>query len=355
MAVVDRRAALRVERLHEVRILEDVQPVPAGPLGGDDAGIADPVPVVHRRAAPGIGNRPPVVAAEMAEHEAQRNGQPLPPRRFGKMADIIAEADQHRCAEPRHGLHLLLRRHIAPRSGRHQQGVGKVRYGLADVMTAIDRAEAVDRVDDIVVPEAHQAVGAGQQQVLDFTVFGPVEQGLRHARRARSGVEDGERIPGVASGEGSEGRSPGHARHQVVLGEGRDGSEVIEAGDVARLQARRGPAVPVERHLPGALHDAGEAPLLQRPQCVPRKRRRPLEKGPAHRVVAEHGRHVEAAEQAAHGRRPAMSRLSATQTPSCPCAWSRKRSSQPMRPGRPMILRCTPRLIIFGAPSTPSR
>ena len=194
-----------------------------------------------------------------------------------------------------------------------------MRHRLADVMAAIDGAEAVNRVDDIVVAQAHQAVGAGEQQVLDFAVFGPVEERLRHAGRAGSRVEHGESIGGVAPVETPERRGLGHARHQVVLGEGGDPRQVVEAGNIARLQARCGPAPAVERHLPGALHDAGEAALLKRPQRLAGKRRRPFQKGPAHRVVAEHGRDIEPAEQAAHGRQSAMSRLSATQTPSCPC------------------------------------
>ena len=319
MAVLDRLACFRVERFHEVRILEDMQAVPARAFGGDDAGIAYPVPVIDRRPAPGVRNRLPVAAPEMAEDEAERNRQAFLPGGFGQMADIVAEADQHRCPKPRHGFDLLLGRHVAPRAGGNQQRVGEMRHRLADIVAAVHRAEAVNGMDDIVVAQPHEAIGAGQQQILDFAVLGSVEQGLRDAGRAGGRVEYGEGIVGVAPVETPERRGRGHARHQVVLGEGGNPRQIVEARNIARLQTRRGPSVPVERNLPGARHDTGEAALLERPQRIAGKRRRPFEKGPAHRVVPEHGPHIEPAEQAAHGRQSAMSRLSATQTPSCPC------------------------------------
>ena len=291
-----------------MRVFPDVEPVVVPPFGRDDAGIADTVPVVGLRAGPGAGHCLVAVGREMSRDHADRQVatglQPLLPGDGGELQDVVGEADDRRGPEAVQQLDLLVRAGLQPGSGRQQHGADEMQDRLADVVAAIDHSEAVDRMDDVPLAHALQPVRPRQKGVLHLAIPGAEEQRLRGSRGSAGRVHD-HAAPAVGPVDAVEvaiGRMRLHARHQVRFREARQLRQVVDAPDVAGLDAGLPPEAAIEGNLPAAPHQAGKPPFLQRAKlvrtdpCGPAQERladRVFRKDPVRiRLVEVPGRHV---------------------------------------------------------------
>ena len=269
-----------VEQLDEVRVLEDVQAVPGRPLRRDAPGVRDPVPVEHRRAAPRLRQRRAALRPEVPGDEPNGRLDTLPARHLREAQEVVREPDEHGDPEAAHQGDLLDRRGVAAGAGGEEPRSGEVQERLADVVPAVHHPEPVHRVHDVVVAEPVQAIGAREKGVLDLPVPRPVEDRLGVPRRAARGMEH-RRVAAIRPGPGpGSGRAAvhsvevaergmlAHALHEVLLGEGGELRDIVEAADISRLEPRRPPAPRVEGHLPAAGDHPAEAPVLEGAELV---------------------------------------------------------------------------------------
>src|SRR5581483_6744453 len=111
-ARVDRREAVGIQDLDQVRVLPDVETIMVGALGSDDSRIPDSIPVEGRRSRPGLGHRRMAIGGEVTRDHSDRyvapRLQPLLAGDRGELENVVRETDDDGGAKPAHQLELLL-------------------------------------------------------------------------------------------------------------------------------------------------------------------------------------------------------------------------------------------------------
>ena len=297
----DRCSGIDVEKLQELRVFPHIHAIPVGAFAGDGPGIAHTVPVVGLRPVPGLLRGGAIFRSQMPDDHADPDPveQAELLRRCGEFSNVVDETDDGGDAEIGHQLHLVHAARFDAGPCGQKDRVGELGHRLADVMSAIDHAVAVNRVNDIVRFQPHPAIHSPHQKIADLAPLWPEHQHLRLARRSRRGVEyrrgAGLRIVGEAMkiSVGRMFRDRGHQVRLVVHGQLAD---IGQPADVARLDPLRAPQTLIERDFPSPSHQLAELVVLQRMKLVAAHVPVPCDECIADRIVHQHRLGVESLE-----------------------------------------------------------
>ena len=233
------------------------------------------------------------VRAEAAAHELGLElleiAAKLVPAHLGELSHVLRPRVPDRRAPLESQLELAARRrHRARPRGQDERAQIVVR-GLVGAPTGILKPGRVGGLEHVARPHAVQVEDPCQREPVKLPFDRPIERRARRARRAprrlqleRQGLEVAE----AGAMNQAERRVLLLVLLDVVGVERGQLADVVDAADVAGLDALRRPQLLVERVPPAALHAFEEAPVLQVPQLLRRPGvDRPLEHV-RHRVVA---------------------------------------------------------------------